>query len=166
MKWENVERREGVRRSDVKSEIEQMFLGQYRHSIDNKGRLTIPSRFRELLITEGAYVSQGFECNLMVRPVVSFEELSKKVNALSQTEPNSRLLKRLIFSTAEKVDVDKAGRILIPEFLRMSAGLEAETILVGAGDYFEIWAPETWNEQEKELQDAKANAKRFALLDL
>jgi MraZ protein len=143
-----------------------MFLGQYRHSIDNKGRLTIPSRFRELLITEGAYVSQGFERNLMVRTVASFEELSKKVEALSQTAPNSRLLKRLIFSTAEKVDVDKAGRILIPEFLRMSAGLVAETILVGAGDYFEIWEPEIWGEQEKELQDAKANAERFALLDL
>jgi len=143
-----------------------MFLGQYRHSIDNKGRLTIPSRFRELLITEGAYVSQGFERNLMVRTVASFEELSKKVEALSQTAPNSRLLKRLIFSTAEKVDVDKAGRILIPEFLRTSAGLEVETILVGAGDYFEIWAPEIWGEQEKELQDAKANAERFAFLDL
>jgi MraZ protein len=155
-----------VRRSGVKSEVEQMFLGQYRHSIDSKGRLTIPSRFRELLLAEGAFVSQGFERYLMVRTVPAFEELSKKVEALSQTVPNSRLLKRLIFSTAEKVEVDRAGRILIPEFLRKSAGLQNETIIVGAWDYFEIWAPETWAEQETELQDAEANAQRFALLDL
>jgi MraZ protein len=155
-----------VRRSGVKCEVEQMFLGQYRHSIDNKGRLTIPSRFRELLMAEGAFVSQGFERYLMVRTVPAFEELSKKVEALSQTVQNARLLKRLIFSTAEKVEVDKAGRILIPEFLRNAAGLQNETIIVGAGDYFEIWAPEIWATQEAELQDADANAERFALLDL
>ncbi len=155
-----------VRRSGVIGEVEQMFLGQYRHSIDSKGRLTIPSRFRELLLAEGAFVSQGFEQNLMVRTVPAFEELSIKVEALSQTVQNSRLLKRLIFSTAEKVEVDKAGRILIPEFLRQSAGLQTETVIVGAGDYFEIWSPETWAEQEAELQDTEANAQRFALLDL
>jgi MraZ protein len=155
-----------VRRSGVKSEVEQMFLGQYRHSIDSKGRLTIPSRFRELLLAEGAFVSQGFERNLMVRTAPAFEELSKKVKALSQTVENSRLLKRLIFSTAERVDVDKAGRILIPEFLRQAADLQNETVIIGAGDYFEIWAPEIWAEQEAKLQDTEANAERFALLDL
>ncbi len=155
-----------VRRSGVKSEVEQMFLGQYRHNIDNKGRLTIPSRFRELLLAEGAYVSQGFERNLIVRTVSTFEALSKKVEALSQTVQNSRLLKRLIFSTAEKVEVDKAGRILIPEFLRQSAGLVDETVIIGAGDYFEIWSPENWAAQEAELRDAEANAQRFAVLDL
>lgn len=155
-----------VRRSGVKSEVEQMFLGQYRHSIDSKGRLTIPSRFREALLAEGAYVSQGFERNLIVRTVPVFEELSKKVEALSQTVQNSRLLRRLIFSTAERVEVDKAGRILIPEFLRQSAGLQSETILIGAGNYFEIWAPEVWAAQEAELRDNEANAQRFALLDL
>lgn len=155
-----------VRRSGVKSEVEQMFLGQYRHSIDSKGRLTIPSRFREALLAEGAYVSQGFERNLIVRTVPVFEELSKKVDALSQTVQNSRLLKRLIFSTAERVEIDKAGRILIPEFLRQSAGLQSDTIIIGAGNYFEIWAPETWAAQEEELRDTEANAQRFALLDL
>jgi MraZ protein len=155
-----------VRRSGVKGEVEQMFLGQYKHTIDNKGRLTIPSRFRELLLAEGAFISQGFERNLMVRTVPAFEELSRKVEALSQTAPTSRLLKRLIFSTAEKVDIDKAGRILIPEFLRQSAGLQGETIIVGAGDYFEIWAPENWAAQDAELQDSEANAQRFELLDL
>ncbi len=155
-----------VRRSGVNSEVEQMFLGQYRHSIDSKGRLTIPSRFREVLLAEGAFVSQGFERNLMVRTVPAFEQLSKKVEALSQTVQTSRLLKRLIFSTAERVEVDKAGRILIPEFLRQAAGLQNETVIIGAGDYFEIWSPEIWAEQESELQDTEANAQRFALLDL
>ncbi len=143
-----------------------MFLGQYQHSLDSKGRLTIPSRFREAMIADGAYVTQGFDCNLMVLTVPAFEHISQRVNQLSMTEPTARLLKRLIFSTAELVEVDKAGRILIPEFLRFATRLESEAIIVGTGDYFEIWSPGLWAEQTAKLQDADANAQRFALLDL
>ncbi len=145
-----------------------MFLGQYTHSLDNKGRLTIPSRFRELLVADGAYITQGFELNLTVRTVGAFERLSQKVNAMNMADPNARLLKRLVFASAEKVDVDRAGRILIPEFLRQHAGLEldGEAIIVGAGDYFEIWSPSAWNDQLSQLQNPEANAQRFSVLDL
>ncbi|RPI34463.1 MAG: division/cell wall cluster transcriptional repressor MraZ [Chloroflexota bacterium] len=143
-----------------------MFLGQYQHTLDNKGRLTIPSRFRELLLADGAFVTQGFDHNLMVLTQPAFERLYERVNQMSLTEPNARLLKRLIFSAAERVDADKAGRILIPEFLRRAAALDSEAIIVGAGDYFEIWSPELWQEQLEKLQDTDANGQRFALLDL
>jgi MraZ protein len=72
----------------------------------------------------------------------------------------------LIFSTAERVELDKAGRILIPQFLRQTLQVDGEVILVGADDYFEIWAPEAWVEQSTQLQDSQANAQRFATLDL
>jgi MraZ protein len=143
-----------------------MFLGKYQHTLDNKGRLTIPSRFRELLVADGAYVTQGFDRNLMVHTVPAFERIYERVNHMNMTDANARLLKRLIFSTAERVEVDKAGRILIPEHLRQAAELNSEAIIVGAGEYFEIWTPEAWAEQVSQINDAEANTQRFALLDL
>ena len=79
-----------------------MFLGQYTHSFDEKGRLTIPVKYREALLV-GAYVTQGFDKNLMVWTAPSFEQIYTQVNDLSITDPNARLLKRLIFSNAVQV---------------------------------------------------------------
>lgn len=137
-----------------------MFLGQYQHSLDNKGRLTIPARYRELL-SEGAYITQGFDRNLMVMTASAFHAISVRVNQESVTDPAARSLRRLFFSRGERVEVDRAGRILIPQFLRDAAGLEGEAVIVGSGDYFEIWSPAIWNEQSAQLEDADANAQRF-----
>jgi MraZ protein len=142
-----------------------MFLGQYQHSLDNKGRLTIPVRYRELL-AEGAYITQGFDRNLMVLTTSAFQGIAQRVNRMSVTDPEARSLRRLIYSHGEQVEVDKAGRILIPLFLRDAAGLDGDAILVGAGDYFEIWSPAYWEEQSVRLQDAEANAQRFSAFDI
>lgn len=142
-----------------------MFLGQYRHNFDEKGRLTVPARFRELL-TEGAYVTQGFEQNLMVLTIPAFEVITQRVNQTSITDPTARDLKRLLFSNADRVTPDKNGRILIPQFLREQSGLNSEAVLVGVGDYFEIWSPEQWEEKMSLLNDTDANAQRFVGLDL
>jgi MraZ protein len=143
-----------------------MFLGQYQHSIDNKGRLTIPSRFRELLAAEGAYILKGFDRNLIVLPEPAFERISNRVNGLSMTDATARALRRLIFSTAERVEADRTGRILIPDFLRQAANLDSEAMLIGAGNYFEIWSPELWSQQVTQIQEDDSNGQRFALLDL
>jgi MraZ protein len=166
LKWEKVERRPIIRRSGINGVVEHMFLGKYQHTLDNKGRLTIPSRFRELLVTDGAYVTQGFDRNLMVYTVPAFDRIYERVNKMNVTDANARLLKRLVFSSAERVEVDKAGRILIPEHLRQSVDLKSEAYVVGAGDFFEIWAPEAWAEQMAQINDSEANTQRFALLDL
>ncbi len=142
-----------------------MFLGQYTHSIDDKGRLTVPARYRECL-ADGAYISQGFERNLMVLTASAYEQISERVNQMSMTDPTTRQLRRLIFATADLVELDKAGRIRIPQFLREVAGLEGETMIVGVGDYFEIWSPLAWEPQADILQDADSNTQRFATLDL
>jgi MraZ protein len=142
-----------------------MFLGQYSHNLDNKGRLTIPARYRDLLL-DGAYVTQGFDRNLIVMTVSAFETLSHNVKQMSITDSKARMLRRLIFSNGERVEVDKAGRILIPQFLRQGAGLNGEAIVVGVGDYFEIWSPEHWAEQASRLQDAEANADLFAVFNI
>ncbi len=142
-----------------------MFLGQYRHTFDDKGRLTIPARFRELL-ENGAYVSQGLDRNLMVFTKDTFERLSLQLNRMNMTDPSVRQLKRIFFANSDYVEVDKTGRILIPQFLRDVSGLNGEVVIVGSGEYFEIWPPETWSGQEDLLKDTDANAQRFVALNL
>lgn len=143
-----------------------MFLGQFQHTIDAKGRLTIPARFRDILAADGAYVTQGFDQNLMVMTPAAFQSVYERLNRMNMTDPAARLLKRLIFSSANRVEVDKVGRILIPQFLRDAASLDSETAVVGVGDYFEIWAADLWTAQMAQLQDTEANAQRFLALDL
>ncbi|MBI9049071.1 MAG: division/cell wall cluster transcriptional repressor MraZ [Anaerolineaceae bacterium] len=142
-----------------------MFLGYYEHSIDEKGRLTIPARFRELLV-EGAFITQGFDQNLVVMPSNNFEKMYAKVNTMSMTNPAARQLKRLVFAHADRVDLDKAGRLLIPQFLRDSGKLDSAAIIVGVGDNFEIWNPELWEQKDQMLQNPEENPEIFANLDL
>lgn len=164
-KWEKVERRSRIRRSTVMPGLEQMFLGRYEHTIDEKGRLTIPARFREL-IADGAFVTRGFDTNLLVLTPLSFETISQRVRQMSITDEAARLLKRLIFSSAERVEADRNGRILIPQWLRASVGIENTAVVVGAGEYFEIWAPGLWEVQDEKLLDSDANAARFSPFDI
>ncbi len=142
-----------------------MFLGQYRHSIDEKGRLTIPARYRAELAT-GAYITQGFERNLLVYTTTSYEHLAAQANMLSTTNPEAREVRRVIFGRASDVSLDSAGRILIPSFLREYAGLDSEAELVGGGVYFEIWRPQHWAEALASVTDAERNAQRFTHFDL
>lgn len=142
-----------------------MFLGQYLHNLDEKGRLTIPAAFR-FELGEGAYISQGFDRNLMVMSADYFKLVYERVNTMSITDPMARMLRRLLFSNAYKVEVDKAGRILLPPNSRQFLELSGEAMLIGQGEYFEIWKPAEWDSQMQTLLDAEANAQRFAMLDL
>lgn len=144
-----------------------MFLGEYRHSLDNKDRLTVPVRYRELMV-EGAYLLRGFDRNLMVLTTKAFEAISHRLENMSMTDPLARALRRLIIGSATRLEVDKAGRILIPDFLCKLVGLspENEAILVGQGSYFEIWSIEEWTLQQQALDQAEANTERFKVLDL
>jgi MraZ protein len=166
--WEKVDQcgRRLTRRSGFKANLEQMFLGRYQHSIDDKGRLTIPVRYREFLADQGAFITQGFDHNLIVYPPEVFDRISQRVSRISMTDPNARNLRRLIFSSAEHVSVDKIGRILIPQFLREAGKFDGEVIIVGMGDHFELWSPELWTGQSALLQDNEPTALSFIDLDL
>jgi MraZ protein len=142
-----------------------MFLGQYAHALDAKGRLTIPVRFRPQLAT-GAFVTQGFDRNLVVYTTESFERLAAHANTLTTTDPEARAVRRVLFGGATEVGLDAAGRILLPDFLRQYAGIENETVLVGAGEYFEIWGAGIWAEERERVTDSDSNAKRFKAFDL
>lgn len=142
-----------------------MFLGQYQHNLDEKGRLMIPARFRELLVG-GAFVTQGFDRCLMIMTSSYFEEVYRRINAMNLADPTIRLLRRQFLANAYAVEIDKVGRVLLPAGLRQGSNLDGETIVVGQGEYFEIWSPENWNEQLAQLQDIDATNRRFAALDL
>jgi len=142
-----------------------MFLGQYQHNLDEKGRLMIPARYRELLAA-GAFIMQGFDRCLMVMTESHFQEVYERINAMNLADPNARLLRRLILSTAYPIEIDKVGRILVPQMLREVNGLDGEAIVAGQGAYFEVWNPVEWNEQINQLQDIEMNNQRFATLDL
>lgn len=146
-------------------ELELMFLGQYQHSLDDKGRLTIPSRYRELL-GEGAFITQGFDRNLMVLPADKWQQVYDHITAMNLTDPATRLLRRMIFSNAYPAEVDKAGRILVPQSLRQFLALNGEASVIGQGEYFEIWSPGNWAEQLGAIQDVDANTARFTAFNL
>ena len=142
-----------------------MFLGQYQHNLDEKGRLMIPARYRELLAA-GAFITQGFDKCLMVMTDAYFAQVYDRINSLNLADPTARLHRRLILSNAYSVEVDKVGRILVPGNLRQVIALNGEAIVAGQGDYFEVWNPADWNMQMDQLQDIETNNQRFATLDL
>jgi MraZ protein len=142
-----------------------MFLGQFQHNLDDKGRLMIPARYRELLAA-GAFVTQGFDKCLMVMTDNYFKLVYDRINAMNLADGSARLLRRLILSSAYPVEVDKVGRILVPQNLRQVIMLESEAIVAGQGEYFEVWTPAAWNDQMAQLQDIETNNQRFAALDL
>jgi MraZ protein len=143
-----------------------MFLGQFQHNLDDKGRLMIPARFRELL-EGGAYITQGFDKCLMVLTEAYFKQVYERIEAMNLADPTARLLRRLILANAYPVEVDKVGRIVVPQNLRTFLGItNGELVVAGQGEYFEVWIPATWAEQMALLQDTEANNARFSTLDL
>ncbi len=141
------------------------FVGHHEQSMDEKGRITIPARYRELL-DEGAHLTLGFDQNLMVLKTTSFDKIFQHINKMSLTDPVARQLRRLIFSNASRMDFDRMGRILIPQHLRTATQLTNSALVIGAGSYFEIWAPALWAEHEKTFIDTNLNAQLFATLQI
>jgi MraZ protein len=142
-----------------------MFIGQFTHTIDEKGRLTIPVRFRAAL-SSGAVILQGFDRNLLVYTTEGYQKLAQQAGRLSPTRQNARVVKRVIFGRAGDVQLDASGRVLIPDFLREYARLSGEATIVGTGEYFEIWNAEVWKEELDMVADPDSNAQRFEDFDL
>jgi MraZ protein len=156
---------EPIRRSVYIGKVELMFLGQYNHTIDEKGRITFPSRLRELL-ADGAYITQGFDKNLLVMPSARWNAFSERIMKMNMADPAARKLKRRMFAPAAKIDFDAAGRFIIQPELREYAGMANDVVIVGVGEDIEIWAPELWKEQKTALDDPETTAESFSTLDL
>lgn len=141
-----------------------MFLGRFAHSLDAKGRLAVPARFREELAA-GVVLTRGIDRCLSLYPMAAWLPLAEKVSALPITDPNARNFRRMVFAEAVDLDLDAQGRILVPPELRRYAGLEREAVIVGVHTAIEIWSPEQWQAIESVMDhDGSAIAQRLATL--
>ena len=137
-----------------------MFTGEYRHTVDDKGRIAVPSKFR-VQLGAGAVVSRWLDACLAIHTQQGWEELAAKVAALPITDQASRRFQRFVFAGAAEVDLDRQGRILLPAFLRDSIGLGSDAVVVGSRDHAEIWVPETWSTYGQDLEDPQELAQAF-----
>lgn len=122
-----------------------MFIGEFTHNLDVKGRIAIPVKFRDKLTT-GAIITRGLDHCLFVFTNKEWEILAQKLIALPLAQANSRAFVRLMLSGAMDVELDKQGRILVPDYLREYAGLEKEAVVAGVYNRMEIWDSKKWNE--------------------
>jgi MraZ protein len=129
-----------------------MFLGEFAHSIDNKGRLAVPVKFR-MRLAEGAIVTRGLDGCLVIYPAAEWQEFAEKLDKLPSTQPDVRNFKRFIFSGATECDFDRQGRVLIPAFLRAYAGLEETAVVVGQFSKVEIWSQARWEAARPKVED-------------
>jgi MraZ protein len=142
-----------------------VFTGEYRHTVDDKGRLAIPAKFRAQL-AEGAFVSRWIDGCLAIHTRAGWDALDARVSGLAITDARARLFGRQIFGGAIEAEIDRQGRILLPAFLRQEAGLAGEAVVVGVRDHAEIWAPERWAEYRRPMNDAQAFADAIAGLGI
>jgi len=132
-----------------------MFSGEYEHTIDDKGRLTIPAKFRPGL-AEGLFVTRGLDGCLFVLPPETWGDLSKKVANLPLAQASARLFSRMIYSGTE-CELDKQGRILLPAPLREHADIESEVVVIGVDSRLEIWSKKRWQELTTRMEEESSS---------
>lgn len=131
-----------------------MFRGRYHHTIDGKGRLSIPARFREELAERGTdtlVLTEGDYC-ILAYPLDEWERFEEKLRQQPQFSPEMRNFLRIMVGSAKDCPVDRAGRTLVPPELREFAGLKKDVVIAGALTKFEIWSRERWEEYRQRIR--------------
>jgi len=133
-----------------------MFSGEHFYKIDNKKRLAIPTKFRKVL-GKKAVITRGLDNCLFLYPVNEWEKLAKKLSQLPLTQADARGFARVMLAGAMEVNIDKLGRILVPDYLKKYAGLKKEAIVAGLYNRIEIWDSKKWSvykeDKEKNVED-------------
>ncbi|ATG97488.1 division/cell wall cluster transcriptional repressor MraZ [Mesoplasma lactucae] len=127
----------------------ELLIGKYAHLIDDKSRLTIPSKIRNKL-SNVVYVSKGFEGCLEVRTPEAFSAYTNQIQQFSQTNPGARMVTREIFANTEEVEIDNAGRIRLSAEQLKNAGISKEVYIIGVIDHLEIWDRDKFDNYEAE----------------
>ena len=137
-----------------------MFMGEYHHGLDAKGRLIIPAKFREEL-GEGAVITRGLDNCLFLFPQEEWSVLESKLKALPLTKSDARQFVRFLFSGATECELDKQGRINLPPNLREFASIEKDAVVIGVSSRVEIWSKERWesyvDDAEESFEDIAEN---------
>jgi transcriptional regulator MraZ len=127
-----------------------VFLGEFQHSIDTKGRVAIPARFRSK-IERGAVLTRGVESCLYIYPLETWELKARELDAAILDPRQRRMVERRFFGMAFECELDAQGRIVLPARYRQYAGLNGEAVVLGARDRFEIWSPAEWERYNDEM---------------
>ncbi|MER1955882.1 MAG: division/cell wall cluster transcriptional repressor MraZ [Solibacillus sp.] len=130
-----------------------MFMGEYQHSIDAKGRMIVPAKFREIL-GETFVLTRGLDHCIFGYPMDEWRKLEQKLKGLPMTNKDARAFARFFFSGATEVELDKQGRINIPSTLINHANLEKECIVLGVSSKIEIWAKDAWSSYFEESSES------------
>jgi len=138
-----------------------MLLGKYILSITTDGRLTLPLNYRQELSKDVIYFTQGLDHNILLLTKSAFENLCSHIKSTSITDPLARLLKRVIMGNAVELEPDPDGGLQVPAALREFAGIQEDVVLVGQGEYLELWSSSTWKKQAEMMQDHSQNIQRF-----
>jgi len=141
-----------------------MLLGEYKHSVDKKGRIAIPAKFRTFL-GDGAIITRGLDKCLFVFGMDEWRKLADELMNLPLAKSNSRAFVRLMLAGAADVKLDSQGRVLIPEYLRKYAGLSEKAVVAGLYNRMEIWDTDQW-EDYKEKTEANSEEIAEKLSDL
>ena len=136
-------------------------MGTYMHSLDSKGRLTVPSRFRDGL-TDGGAITRGIDDCLEILPMAAWEAKADRVTGLDEFRSEGRSARRALFANAIQLDIDRHGRVSIPAPLREMAGIAREVAVVGAGEKIEIWCAAKWGQLQAGLPATIAGTFRTA----
>lgn len=135
-----------------------MFLGEYTHTIDDKGRLTIPAKFRGDMAS-GLVVTRGFDQNLMVFPLSGWQDLAERILSRPMTDESVRTFRRRVFSGAVDLTPDKQGRIVLPAYLREFAGIDNEVVVAGMYNYLEVWSVAFWQTLRETVENSSDTAR-------
>jgi len=130
-----------------------MFMGEYQHNIDIKGRMIVPAKFREEL-GESFVITRGLDQCLFAYPMEEWKLLEEKLKKLPLTKKDARRFTRFFFSGAVECEFDKQGRINIPQPLRNYSKLEKECVVIGVSNRIEVWAKELWEENLSESEES------------
>ena len=143
-----------------------MFLGEFRFALDEKYRLTVPAKFRPRL-SAGVILTSGADACILAYPMDEFSVVYDKITALPLTGPDAAEFRRLMFMNATDVELDKQGRVVLPESLRAYAGITAnDVVVVGVGKFIEIWSPDRWQVVKAKVQDAETQRVIWAKLGI
>jgi MraZ protein len=130
----------------------KLFLGEYDHSLDDRGRITLPRKIRQELGEGEVVLSKGFDACIFGFDSHSWEKEAEKQLEAPVTDQKGREIRRYLFAAAEKAEIDKLGRVLLPTHLKEYAGISGNTKVIGAGDHFEIWDVNRWENYASRLE--------------
>lgn len=133
-----------------------LFLGEFEHSIDDKGRLAVPARFRPGL-DDGLVITRGLDRCLVIWDSESWRAMAERVRGLNAWQADVRRMQRHFFSGAVPAQPDKLGRVVIPQYLRAYAGLETDVVVVGLADRIEVWSRADWQRERDQAERDSAD---------